>query len=279
MKSEVIEIRLIECNYLRTQKAAVCSPFRATLGSFFFKVACLFVSFLMVLPAGAYAQNDKPDQSDLLAALARLKSLSVYQYETETKALFPNGQKDEIHAQLYVDRPREQICYRTNKQLLVMNKKWIYKADFSNEMVNIFSNTQYEKYKAYLPDRDELFSGKLLWGFIDSAILKRARLLDSERKGDLLTFKLEFPDDFYIQSFVLEYDESKGLPRLIKIRALYSEGSSWDGNTSKTIYETTSKNYQLKVPDSVFDTDRLFKVTGGKIHLLQYKNYKVSSIL
>jgi len=229
--------------------------------------------------ASLRAQSPQQDMAKFRAVFQKIQDLPVYQYETVTDASFPNGQKDRLTARLCVDRKNKRLYYKTNSELLIIGQQWIYSADLFNKRINIFNKNQYPKYKDRLPDFNGFFKGGLIKNLMDSVIFRYASACKADRSGDLLTFRLNFPKGFYVEDFVLVYDTKTELPRTIRFRLKYAGGGPAGGPSQSAVYETVCKNYSKQIPEQFFDTGNYFYVRDGKVKLLKFINYKVSSVL
>jgi|GEM_PF-693304 len=242
-------------------------------------ILCCFL-LAIIAPSGALHAQDA-SMEGLKAMLLKLKSLKVYAYETETNAVFPNGERDKMTAKLVMDAVHKRLLYKTGDQVLLVTDKWAYRADFEQKTVYLFNLAKagHEKYKAQLPELDRLFKGEASAALIDSLLLKNAHLLSAKRLGDKTTYKLGFQPSYYVKELTVVYDHKKGLPESIYIKSFYPDSKGPDGKVKGTVYETMSKAYSTEVSPSVFDANAYFQIKGGKAVLSQFKNYKVSSVL
>lgn len=243
-----------------------------------FPVVLLAVLWLRPAPLCAQ-QARRDDMAEFLSVFRELQALPAYQYETETDARYPNGQKDKLETRLCVNRKEKKLFYQTSSQVLVINNDWIYSADLFHQTVSILRKSKYPEYRKQLPGFNDLFNGGLIKGLIDSMVLKHAAVSKTDRNGDLLTFRLSFPKGFYVEQFIMVYNTRTALPEVIRFRARYAEGRRADGKEQATVYETVCRHYSKQVPDNVFDTRKYFHVEGGKVQLSRFKNYKASSVL
>lgn len=214
------------------------------------------------------------------SCIAKLKTLNVYAYETETTAIFPDGTKDVMSTKLMMDVAQKRLFYKNDFQVMLVTSKWIYKADLLNEHIQVFNmgNPENKKYKKELPELDEIFKSGAS-SLIDTLIVKNAQLVSAKKVGNLTTYTLSFPKTYYIKELRFVYNHKKQLPESIFIKTFQSESKDKKGNSVGTTYEALSKNYSNAIPESTFDTLPYFQIKGNKVVLNQYKNYKVSSIL
>jgi hypothetical protein len=239
---------------------------------------CLLV--VLLLFAGRLFAGDG-SKADLIAIIQRLKVLRTYHYETDMHGVFPSGETDDMHRSIYMDVPHKRLCYKTSHYTLLLTAHWAYKADFIYKTVSVFNVQKYRaKYKDQLPELEALFDSTMLFNApMDSMALATAKLASYSRKGNIGTFRLSFPEHFYIKAFVLVYNYTTGLPESVAINAFYPDSKRPDGTVSGTTYEIKCDHYATTVPENVFDTGQYFKVANGKIILTQYKSYKIYSVL
>jgi outer membrane lipoprotein-sorting protein len=239
----------------------------------FFRIAVLInILLLNVFVVGAQDAT----MADLRAVVAKLKSLRDYSYETVSNATFPNGQKDKKVTTMYMDGTHKRLCYKNNFQILLLTDKWAYRADHRSKNISIFDVVKYnDKYKKALPELEAVFKSNLAATFMDSVLLNTGKLTSAKKKGNQVTFNVGFPESFYVKEMVIVYDYTKQLPEMIRIKSFYGEGNKGKG----TSMEMICNKYAASVPESIFDTRQYFLVAHGKAVPVQYKNYKVSSIL
>ena len=241
------------------------------------KRAILLGLLCCVLQGKTWAQD--ATMADLRVAVAQMKALKTYSYETTTNATFPNGKKDQMVTTVYMDGLGKRLCYKTNVQVLLLTNQWAYKADHRSKNVSVFNVVKYnDKYKKALPELETVFKSSLAATFMDSVVLRSGKLVSARRKGDVMTYTLHFPKDFSIEEIVIAYDNARKLPESVRIKTF--QAGDLEGRREKGMYmETISKGYTATVPEAVFNVQQYFKEQGGKVALTQFKNYKVSSIL
>jgi outer membrane lipoprotein-sorting protein len=83
--------------------------------------------WLWILIAGLFATVAASAQSssigDLKPVFERLKSIKSYSYETLTTAVFPNGQKDQQHNHVYMDRLNKKFSYKSEQQTVMLKQQ------------------------------------------------------------------------------------------------------------------------------------------------------------
>lgn len=243
----------------------------------FAMLLCLMLCIAGLSPARA--QSAQQDMARFRAVFQKIQSLPAYQYETVTNATYPNGQKDQLNTRFCVDRNKKRLYYKTNSELLIISDQWIFSADLFNKQISIFNKSKYAKYKDQLPDFNAFFNSGLIKSLADSTIFRYATVRKMDTSGDLLTFKLGFPKGFYVEDFVLVYNMKTALPNTIRFRQKYANGQQAGSSAKSSVYETVCKNYTREVSENTFDTRKYFYIGGGKVRLLQFKNYHVSSVL
>lgn len=235
--------------------------------------------FSMVSMVSANAQESDLNLKDFSSVLNHLGSLPSFQYSSVTNAVFADGKKEVMHTFVAVDKKSKSVWYKNDFQLLIFNKSWTFGVNFVDKAVTIFNNQKYEQYKKVMPNPNQFFNKNPLSELIDTTMLKIGKLTFAKRKGDLGTFKMEFPKSFYIRNIILVFDYENGLPQSFYVRYVRSAGRSFEGSEQASIFETVSKDYTITPDIKLFDTAPYFKMVGKKIILLKYKNFKVNSIL
>ena len=245
------------------------------------KITARYSLLIALIVFAATATAQQPGMADLKAVFNRFKSYATYSFDAEMHAVFPNGKKEEMHTAVYMDKPGKRLCYTTSEQVLILTRQWAYQADHKAKCVSIFDVEKYDqKYKKYLPGLEEVFASDITSLYIDSVLLKSAKLKSSLRKAGKSTYNLSFPEGMVIKEMTIVVNDASGLPESITLRSFHprSDGS-WNKSAGGTTYEVTCRNYTNTVPDKVFDTARYFLIKGGKASLVQYKNYKLLATL
>lgn len=225
---------------------------------------------------GIHAQNP----SELNQVLQKLKSIKTYSYETEANAVFPDGKKDRKITRVYMDAANLRLQYADDFQVVLLNKDWLFKADHRSKQASVFHVRSYDKKnKGMLPELASVFEQHTMTRFLDSVVLKEGKLSPVKRKGDLVIYKINFPESNYLQWIEIVFNEKKQLPETIRTSSRFSEGRGPNGQPMITTLETISRNYSIRIDPKVFDEQQFFKKNGNKIALNQFKNYKVSTIL
>lgn len=225
--------------------------------------------------------NDK--LKELKSIFDALKGLKTYSYEMDLHAVFPDGSKDKIHSEIYMDKANERLYYVTDLQVMLLNKKWFYQVEHPGKKVRVFDVTKYnKKYKDQLPELKEVFNTDAVTMFIDSFLVQYAKIKSYAKEGNIATFTLSFPDGSHIKEFVLKYDYDKQLPALLKLKVQQSEGDgiAEDGRKRKTItYDYLCSKYNKTIPEQLFNPHQFFEFKNGKVTLLKYKEYKLFTII
>ncbi len=241
------------------------------------KPVLLFICLFLLLCPGLQAAD--AGWPELKAAITRLKSLRSYRYETDTKVTFPDGKTDHKRAKVYMDAGKQRYCYIDRFQTLVLNETWAYKADHARRQASVFRVAAYNKKQGkYTAEISKLFASDPVAYFLDSLLLPSAHLAPPRNQGDLTTFTLTFAPDSYIEKVEIVYDNRRQLPESIRIVAFYP-GATGSKTARGTRSETLSNHYATDIPVSVFDEKQYFKVVQGKVQLLQFKNYSLTTTL
>lgn len=213
--------------------------------------------------------------SDFRAVVGKIKQLNRYSYNTVTTAVFPNGKTDVLKTTTYMDTRKMNYAYKTDHEQVIMNNKWFFRAHHSRKFVSVFDLKKYsEKYPGPSGDLSAVFKSSLATDFLDSVVTSGGKLKTAKREGNIASFEFEFHKDAPLKSLVLKFNESSGLPEYIYMNTSYE-----DRYGKKTSYKIVCNGYTGTFSDAAFNTDDLFSVSGGKVSMLKYKNYKISSIL
>lgn len=234
----------------------------------------LITSISIVLLCCLHAFGQRGSIKELKPIFDHLKTIKAYSFENHTNAVFPNGKSDAVVTKVYMDKANECLFYSNKGETLLLNHKWVYKASHNTKIVQIFDIKAYNKRnKSVQTDIKSLFQYDVAAGFVDSVVMKYGKLLSSEKKGSLTTYKIGFSEEAGIKQVIVIYNESSQLPESIYIRMLKEEG----GKNMQT--EILCNNYKAVIPPAVFDEHAYFSAINGKVTLTQYKNYKVYSLL
>jgi len=243
------------------------------------KIWVVLCSCILLAVTALPAPGQDASMAEFRNIMNRLKSLKTYSYETETKAVFPDGKRQTKVNTLYMDAPNKRLCYYNNYLLVLLTPKWAFKADHVKKNASVFDVVKYnDRYKEALPEVETIFKSNLTSMFVDSVVLGAGTLLSAKKNGNRTTFTIGFPNGSPLKKMVMVYDYSSQLPESITMSAWYATGRS-GGKATGVAMETTSRNYTLSVPEAVFDTRKYFSIRQGKAVLAQYKNYKLTSIL
>jgi hypothetical protein len=109
---------------------------------------------------------------------------------------------------------------------------------------------------------------------MDSVISKYGKLVSTTKKNNLITYKVVFKDEgAALKDMTIVYNQATQLPETISFRL---ENAVQAG---KVRMDILCKNYTTTVPPSVFDEKQYFNIVKGKPVLVQFKNYKLYSVL
>lgn len=237
-----------------------------------YKRSILCLTGMLLLSLSAFAQQGSI--KDLKPIFDRLKAMKSYSFENHTDAVFPNGQKDAIVTKVFMDKTKQCLFYTNKGETLLLNRKWVYKANHVQHTAQVFDIAAYNKQnKKALPALQSLFQYDMMTGFLDSLVLKHGKLVSAKKEGTLTTYQIGFVARTSIKQMTIVYNDASGLPESIYIRTISGEGNK------KMQSEILCNNYKAVVPDAVFDEHAFFSTAKGKVLLNQYKNYKVYALL
>jgi hypothetical protein len=221
-----------------------------------------------------FAQNGS--MADLKPVFDKMKATKSYSYESLTTAVFPNGQKDQQHTRVYMDRLNKKLSYKSEQQLVMLNQYWLFRADHENKTASVFDVSKYDKKnKDVLPQIESVFQYDMASVFMDSVLSKYGKLLSTTKKDGLITYKIGFREEgAALKEMTIIYNSVTQLPERIYFRM---ENQIQSGKKVKM--DITCSNYSIVVPQSVFDEKQYFNIVKGKPVLVQFKNYKLYSVL
>lgn len=244
-----------------------------------FLYSCCLPGLLVAMTCSLHAQTD--DQQALNEVVSGIKNLKTYSYEAAMVAMFPNGQQDEIVNKVYMDAPHKCLRYSNKTQIVILNKKWFYRADHASHTVSIFNVVTYSKKTRRDPEElNNVFKGgNVIDFFLDSVLAKQAKIKSISVRDDRISIAFDFGARSHIKDFQIVYNREQQLPELIKMTTIYRNEGAGNDKNNQTTMSIVCRNYSGTIAQEVFSTDKYFRLINGKISLLQYKNYKVSSIL
>jgi outer membrane lipoprotein-sorting protein len=234
----------------------------------------LWVLLVSLSVMEASAQNGSI--AEVKPVFEKMKAIKSYSYESLTTAVFPNGQKDQQHTKVYMDRLNKKLSYKTEQQLVMLNQYWLFRADHENKTASVFDVSKYDKKnKDVLPQIESVFQYDMASVFMDSVLSRYGKLLSTTKKNSLVTYKIGFKEEgAALKEMTIVYNSVTQLPESIYFRI---ENEIQSGR--KVRMDILCNNYSVIVPQSVFDEKQYFNIVKGKPVLVQFKNYKLYSVL
>lgn len=236
------------------------------------------VLFLIAILSHALVTSSRAealDMADFKAVIAKIKVLNRYSYAMTTTATFPNGQTSVMRTNTFMDIKKMNYAYRTDKEQVILNRKWFYKAMHDRKVVSVFDVNKYaEQYPGPTGDLTMIFRSTLSSDLLDSLITLGARLKSAKKQGNISSFEFEFGKEAALKSMIVKFNSSTELPESIYMHSVYIDEA---GRT--TSYKILCDAYSSSFPDTEFNADSYFSVSGKKVTLLKFKNYTISSIL
>jgi outer membrane lipoprotein-sorting protein len=238
------------------------------------KRCCLILIAIVFTTVKAFAQNGSVNE--LKPVFEKLKAIKSYSYETQTTALFPNGQKDVQHTRISMDRLNKKLTYKSEQQMIMLNQRWLFKADHENKTASVFDVSKYDKKnKNVLPQIESIFQYDMASLFMDSVISKYGTLVSAIKANTLTTYKIAFKNEgAALKEMILVYNSATQMPESISFKM---ENQMQNGKKVKM--DIICKNYSAVVPQSLFDEQQYFHMVKGKPVLVQFKSYKLYSVL
>jgi hypothetical protein len=111
--------------------------------------------------------------------------------------------------------------------------------------------------------------------FMDSVLSRYGKLLSTTKKNSLITYKIGFKEEgAALKEMTIVYNSTTQMPE-----SIYFRMENEIQNGKKVKMEIVCNNYSTAVPPSVFDEKQYFNIVKGKPVLVQFKNYKLYSVL
>lgn len=226
----------------------------------------------LVLSLDVLSQN--LSLADFKSVSSKIRSLKRYSYVAKITGQFPNGQKDVMTTTTYMDANKSSMAYKNEIEQVIVNQHWFYKVNHPEKYVSIFDIKKYQqKYPGPKGDISSLFNSTMSADFLDSAVIKVGKLTTAKRVGNISIFEFTFSKEVPLQTFILKFDNSTGLPQSIAMRTVNQD--EYGRPMEISVY---CDSYSNSFPESVFETNNLFNLNKGKVNLLKFKQYKVSTI-
>lgn len=238
-------------------------------------ILLLLACLSLVISSGAQSLT----MTDFRQVVDQIKKMSRYSYVTDIDAVFPDGKKESRKNTVYMDAEKKLLFLKNKDEQTIMNNQWFYKVNHIRKYVSLFDVARYrERYKGDMGDLSAIFKNSATATFLDSVLVQQGKVKSAKRIGDLSSYDFTFPEGAYLQSVQIIFNHATRLPMTITTRAFYAEPYGEDDKAG-TMIIMRSHSYTSTFSDEIFNVQSLFTVSGGKAQLLQYKNYKLSSIL
>jgi hypothetical protein len=240
----------------------------------------IFISGLVLWSCPAMGQVDSHHL--LQEAASVIRSMRQYSYETEVSVLYPDGQKDQMQTRLYMDRDQHLLFYETDEEEYLLTPDWAYQAHHRNGTASVFKVKTYNERFKDRPRLDAFFKNIPTEAFLDSVLLRVAKVESAKEHGDTVFLRLAFPDQSYIRNMQLSYNRQARVPVAIRIRTFYPDGrfpAGEDGKTKGVTYDFHCRKYTRTYPSDIFDIHKYFVVRGNRVTLKRHVNYKLVTVL
>ncbi len=237
-----------------------------------------FLLALICLPLFASAQS-KDGKDVLKNILASLKEVRRIRYEYTVSMTYPDHSKQKLNGQVYIDNNRKEMYNDNDLQTMIYTGKWSYTADHTEKQVVIINNEKHLSNDYRNEMEKQMFQNNSLSIFLDSIVMKRAKVKSYNKSHDTISIELSFPANYAIRSIRLSYDDNhKKIIGYSTIMFYPLEGSA-RGQNLGTTNNITCSHFSDADAGSEYCIDNFFVLSNSKLTLKKYNSYKLSSKL
>lgn len=217
-------------------------------------------------------------KADTLAILSnvsnKFKTLRNFRYEYTQSAHFPNGQKDSLTGEFYMDNDNMVVFNDCDAFTMFYTSHWFYNANHRKKEVKAVNlDKEYSK-KLKKENEVSLFQNNQLAKFMDSVVLKNAKISSYERSRDTMKIVLKFSQSQTIQEINLMFDEKLDMPisYYLIMMAPFQQTPKGIQSTKVTM---KCWNFNKIGIGKKYSEDDYFVTNKGKIELKKYNKYKL----
>ncbi|MGN6568089.1 MAG: hypothetical protein ACTHJ0_09060 [Flavipsychrobacter sp.] len=235
-------------------------------------IAVLFILGL----AFVHSYGQEPSQQTVVRSVFKqLEHLHKVSFNYLINAEFPNDKIEQLKGQARFDNEHKLMFNDSKHQTVIYNDNWYYKADHSRRVISIINLDKQRKVRKDQMENN-VFGNGFMDTYIDSTVLKYARITNCKNKGDSLDIQLAFPANMNLKTIHLVYSLKQQLPLSISMGLYYP----WTGNEQKfkgkgTTYEISYYDYSNSFDYRNYTVDHYFRVSSGKVAALKFDKYKL----
>ena len=205
-----------------------------------------------------------------------LKSVEKTAYDYTMDVTFPNGDKDHLEGNIFIDAHEKKYHVDCNAFEMLYTSNWLYKADHRSRKVTIVNLSGKEHDKMRAATERGIFKNDAIPVFLDSIILKNAKIRKQSFEGSLLKLELSFPEKGVVQRVEFLYDTSSKtvVKMLMTVRHLYEKTTKGPKFIETQI---SCRNFKCNAENNTLSEQPYFEVKGTKIVLNKFKDYRLIS--
>jgi len=240
----------------------------------------IITGFLTMFSISAFGQRKQVPEK-LRQVVEALKQTRTYGYHFVIQADFPNGQKDKLSGEAYMDGANRIMFNKTEAFVMLYSDKWFYRANHHEKTITIVNLDKHYNDVNKISGRNELFGNQMTGEFLDSMIMKYGRVSLLEEQGNIINAVLEFPKSMALNKIELTYNLKEKIPVSMNLYIFYpAEEDPGHGIKRKGISQVIKcSQYKKAIAMKHTDTKTYFLVSDGTVQLKQFNNYKIYSLL
>jgi len=234
--------------------------------------AILFISGLASVHS--FGQTPSP-QTIVRSVFKQMEHLRKVSFRYTINAEFPDDKVEQLKGEARFDNDHKLMFNDSKHQTVIYNDNWFYKADHSRHIVSVINLDKRGKVQEDKMSNN-VFGNGFMNTYIDSTVLKYARIKNCKNKGDSMDIQLAFPPNMNLKTIHLVFDLKQQLPVSISMGLYYP----WPGKEQKlkgkgTTYEISYYDYNYSFDYKNYTVDHYFRVSAGKVAALKFDKYKL----
>lgn len=237
------------------------------------KIYCFLIALLLSGTARAQSLDTAAELRQIGDQLRNFKN-SGYDYTME--AQFPNGEKDQVKGYMYVNNEDKLLYNDCDAFTMIYSDHWLYKADHRKKTIDLVGLDKKDNKALKKSVEKDVFQNGATNPFLDSLVLKNAKIIKLKKNGDTVSVTLVFPKSKELKRMEIVYDGKNNSPvsyYASSFRQLQSSSKAVEG----TEMHIHCSNFKIITDKSLYAQDRFFSYTNGKVELKKYNNYKLST--
>jgi hypothetical protein len=209
-----------------------------------------------------------------------LKQLRNVQYDYIKKVQFPNGEKDQLKGKILLDNDNSFLLNDCDAFTLIYGSHWFYRADHRKKTLQI---TSLEKdrgrgngKKQKKATEKDIFQNGAVTNFLDSVLLKKGKIKDIKKEGELTQLTVSFPSSENVRSIIIAYSDTGNMPLRYELEVFQPWRATPKGveGVEAKIICTNFSSINEKTENII---GNFFIYKKGRIELKKYKAYKLLS--